>query len=114
MRTLTITFNVTEDKAGSVLANLADTVQGLEFKVDQQVEVVIPDGRSTGKRRNDRQELVTAELAKLNQPFNSDDVKKVVLGMGLQPNSAYTMLTRMRAKKLVRKMANGTYRLTKG
>jgi hypothetical protein len=109
MRNLSISFIVPEELAGRVLADLAGyNLQGLSFKVDEQV--VRPDGRGYRKGQKGKVwALFEKTLAKMPEAFSSVAMI-AALPKGTPKSSLYTYLAKKAEDKVIKKLGPGQYK----
>lgn len=118
MRVLAVSFEVTEDKAGSILADLADRVSSLSFGL------VVPVAHDKNRPRTlhaaEAGKAATAEerlleiIRSASRPLMARDCAVAWSHLGHRPRSMYTALSRLIRKKKLRrrgklKSRNATY-----
>lgn len=108
MRQLVISFVVAENRAGSVLADLADRVQSLNFKVVEELE----DPHKNRPQRDPRGSVWNAfeiVYSKIGMEFTTKEIIKL-LAPDTPKSSIYSWLSGKVNNKEVKKLGPGKYK----
>lgn len=108
MRVLRVSFEVTEDRAGGVLADLADKVENLSFGL----VVPLPHGKNRPRvsRSSDQgpgAEVLLDAMREAGRPLSSSECATVWSGLGYKSRTGmYDTLRRLIRSKQVRRRGN--------
>lgn len=107
MRTLRISFTVKEDKAGGLLADLADRVENLDFGVIENV----PHTKNAPRKKNGSSVMSTL-LSALKSEKTIPDLKIALEKNGFSPGSLNSALHKLMGEKRAKRVGPGMYLTT--
>ena len=107
MRTLRISFTVNEQLAGSVLADLADRVQNLDFGVIEDVPHTKNKPRI--KTKGNGANIVDTLITFLKTDQHVKDMRKALTQAGYKPGSLNGALHKLIKSKHVKRVGPGRY-----
>jgi len=115
MRTLRISFTVSEEAAGSVLADLADRVQNLDFGVIEQVPHTKNKTHKNGEARPVKNDSLAGTVITTLSTGNKSiqEMKDALMAGGFAAASLNGVLHKMQKDKTVKRIGHNLYSLRK-